>query len=152
MWTTLSNRPPRWSYRPGRAALFGLCQSELSLCTITSEMSTSNFESVRFWTSRICRVGLVPAEGRDRSNYSTAGQARALQLAQRLLGSAAGVSALVGSTLHPTPYTLHPTPCTLHPTPYTLHPTPCTLHPAPYTLHPAPCTLHPTPYTLHPTP
>ena len=34
-------------------------------------------------------------------------------------------------TLHPTPYTLHPTP--LHPTPYTLHPTPHTY--TPYTLH-----------------
>ncbi|KAJ1468746.1 hypothetical protein T484DRAFT_1643919, partial [Baffinella frigidus] len=44
-------------------------------------------------------------------------------------------------TLHPTPYTLHPTPCTLHPAPYTLHPTPCTLHRAPYSLHPTPYTL-----------
>ncbi len=47
----------------------------------------------------------------------------------------------VNSTLHPTPYTLHPT------TPYTL------LHPKPYyTLFPTPYTQHPTtPYhTLHP--
>ena len=48
----------------------------------------------------------------------------------------------------PTPYTLHPTPCTLHPTPHTLHLTSCTLHPTPHTLHPTSFTLHPTPYTL----
>ena len=56
------------------------------------------------------------------------------------------------AALHPTPYTLRPTPCTLHPAPYTLHPTPCNLHPTPYTPHPTLYTLHPTPYTLHPTP
>ncbi|WP_288058547.1 hypothetical protein, partial [Microcystis sp. LE19-59.1C] len=41
-------------------------------------------------------------------------------------------------TLHPTPYTPHPTPHTLHPTPYTPHPTPHTLHPTPYTPLPQP--------------
>ena len=53
------------------------------------------------------------------------------------------------------PYTLHPTPSStqhLHPTPYTLHSSPCTLHPAPYTLHPTLCTLHCTSHTLHPAP
>ena len=45
-------------------------------------------------------------------------------------------------SLHPTPHTLHLSPCTLDPKPHTLHPTPYTLNRSPYTLHPAPYNLH----------
>ena len=41
---------------------------------------------------------------------------------------------------------------TLHLTPYALHPTSYTMRLTPYALHHAPYTLRPTPYTLHSTP
>jgi len=44
-------------------------------------------------------------------------------------------------------YTLHPTRFSLHPTPYTLHPTPFALHLTPYARHPTPFALHATRYT-----
>ena len=59
---------------------------------------------------------------------------------------------IVLDNVQPTPYNLHPTPCTLHPTPYDRNRTHYTLHPTPYTLNLTPDTLHHTLYTLYPSP